>query len=179
MKRLSVGNAATESKTLQLPQAITNEAENEKVSELQDIKFPTRLRTSNTDCRQHSETSGPRNKKRSKRFEEALVKWQEYGNDIIERKPPNFLELKDKPRKGTWIYATKSKYHDKLESRREANLDKDRLYKKKVEQLAERLSDNLREFQEMHERTAKIELTLKQLKEKAKANLTNENNMKI
>jgi hypothetical protein len=167
--------------TLQLPRVIVAEYldENEGISELHDVKnFPTRVRT-NSETSQDSVTSEPRNRRRSKRFEDALLKWQEYGNDIIERKPPNFLELKNKSRKGTWVYAG-GKYNEKSEfdATPEA-IQKDKLYQKQVKGLAGRLSDNLREFQEMHERSAKIELTLKQLKEKAIANLGNEQDFKI
>ncbi|CAB3982758.1 Hypothetical predicted protein [Paramuricea clavata] len=164
--------------TLQLPRVIVGENldENEGISELHDVKnFPSRLRT-NSETSQDSVTSEPRNRRRSKRFEDALLKWQEYGNDIIERKPPNFLELKNKSRKGTWICAG-GKYNEKSEI--DASREKDKLYQKQVKELAGRLSDNLREFQEMHERSAKIELTLKQLKEKAMANLGNEQDFKI
>ena len=113
-------------------------------------------------------------RRRSKRFEDALLKWQEYGNDIIERKPPNFLQSKNKTRKGTWIYAG-GKSNDKKdevdgEGRGLAN-EKDKVYQRHVEELAGHLTNSLHEFEEMHKRSAKIELTLKQLREKAMANL--------
>ena len=100
--------------------------------------------------------------------------WQEYGNDIIERKQPNFLELKSKHQKETWIYAGgKQNERSLVEETREAN-ERDKVYQKQVKELAGRLGDNLREFQEMRERSAKTELTLKQLKEKAMVNMENE-----
>ena len=57
---------------------------------------------------------------------------------------------------------------------RELAKEKERLYKKDVEELAGRLTNSLREFEEMHERSAKIELTLKRLKENAMDNLQGE-----
>ena len=116
-------------------------------------------------------------RRRNKRFEDALLKWQEYGNDIIERKPPNFLQLKNKTRKGTRIHAggKGGEKADEVDGKsRELAKEKERLYKKDVEELAGRLTNNLREFEEMHERSAKIELTLKQLKENAMDNLQGE-----
>ena len=163
---------------LQIPQILVAEnlEENRKIRESQyDIKnVPIRARTS-SETSQDSATSEPRNRRRSKRFEDALVKWQEYGNDIIERKPPNFLMLNKKPRKGTWIYAG-GKYQERpeIEGSRELANEKDKAYQKQVKELAGRLTNNLREYEEMHERSAKIELTLKQLKEKAMASLENE-----
>lgn len=164
-------------KTLKIPRIITSE--DEMVPELHINNLPDPLRT-NSATSQDSMTSnsGPGNRRRSKRFEDALLKWQEYGNDIIERKQPNFLELKNKQRKGTWIYAGgKHNEKPKVDETREAN-ERDKAYQKQVNELAGRLGDNLREFQEMRERSAKIELTLKQLKDKAMVNMKNERDFK-
>lgn len=159
--------------TLQCSQIITTEnaTENENVPRtLDDKNLPDRLGT-NRETSPNAATSSQINRKRNRRFEDALLKWQEYGNDIIERKPPNFLELNKKQRKGTWIYAGgKDRESSDNDVNREAN---NKLFQKQVKDLTGRLSDNLREFQEMHERSAKIERTLKELKGKAKACLEN------
>ena len=165
-------------KTLRIPRTITSE-ENEMVPELAIKKSPEPLRTnSKTSQNAINSNSSPQNRRRSKRFEDALLKWQEYGNDIIERKQPNFLELKNKHRKGTWIYAGgKNNETSEVEETRKVN-ERDKVYQKQVKELAGRLGDNLREFQEMRERSAKIELTLKQLKEKSMVNMENERDFK-
>ena len=165
---------------MQLPRIIQTESfdETESCSDLNDIKnFPLRLRTNSESSQDSQVAASPRNRRRSKRFEDALLKWQEYGNDIIERKPPNFLRLNNKPRKGAWIYAGgKYKERPEFEEAKEAE-EIGEIYQKQVQELAGRLGENMREFQDMHERSAKIELTLKQLKEKALKNLDIEENL--
>ena len=169
--------------TLKVPRIIISEndiEENKAVSGFGIKELPPLLRT-NGETSQESSTMNPapRNQRRNKRFEDALLKWQEYGNDIIERKQPHFLELRNKPRKGAWIYAG-GKYSERpeVEETQEANNERDELYRKQVKELAGRLDDNVREFQEMRERSAKIELTLKQLKEKAMVNMGDKQDFK-
>ena len=145
---------------------------NKKIGESQLDKT---IRNPEKNSSESSQDSGMADsRRRSKRFEDALLKWQEYGNDIIERKPPNFLQLKNKTRKGTWIYAG-GKSNDKKDEvdsgGRELVNEKKDVYQRHVEELSGRLTNSLREFEEMHKRSAKIELTLKQLKEKAMTNL--------
>ena len=161
----------------QLPRITTEEAvdENEKIGKSQFDKSMTNPEKKSSESSQDSGKVDSR--RRSKRFEDALLKWQEYGNDIIERKPPNFLQLQNKTRKGTWIYAG-GKSNDKNDEvdggGRELANEKEKIYQKHVEELAGHLTNSLREFEEMHERSAKIELTLNELKEKAMANLEGE-----
>lgn len=141
-------------------------------TEIKNIPSTQQKRIGN-DSSLHSGASSPNNRRRSKRFEDALLKWQEYGNDIIERKPPNFLQVNNKPKKGAWIYGGEK--HDErmeFEDYDEESIEERSVghYAKHLKYLSGRFRSNFRDFHEMNERADKIQETLKQLKDKIMEN---------
>lgn len=139
----------------------------------------SRTNTTNDVCTKKSATKlgvGPssetQRKRRNTRFEEALLKWQEYGNDIIERKPPNYLAQSKATRKGTRIPAAAGKGFEGSHGKDEADGVSDERrrseHQEEVKKLAGRLSEDLKDFQDMQKRSAKIESDLQRLKEHAR-----------
>lgn len=143
---------------------------------VEGIKSQTGIQVRNNStklgCDKEGKVSGlgsqDNRRKRNKRFEDALLKWQEYGNDIIERKRPNYLVHNEKTQK-----AMRNQIDGKVCGEHQVTQSDEKIgssnleHREIVERLVGRLTEDRKDFQDMKERSAKIERHLRELKQRS------------